>query len=158
MVVLLLTIGVIAMHSLGISHQMPAAALTAVPAAVLAPAVTTSAPVFDAPSSSRHPTGLMAMPPAWVAVPAVDSSYRITGITVVAVGMVGDDAMGGHGLMATCLAVISLLVLLLRRAPSGWFRPLEHPPSRPRSAIRHLRARWPAADDVSLSRLCVLRT
>lgn len=162
LVVQLLTIGVIAMHSLGTTHQMPMPMPipTVVPAAVLAAADITPAHAWDAPSSSPHPSGLMGMPPSWVTDAVVDSSTSIalsTPHTGSAASMAGDAAIGGHGLMAMCLAVVPLLVLLLRRAPSGWFRLLEHRPVQPRSAVRQMRARWPAAADVSLSRLCVLR-
>ena len=148
LVVLLLAAGVIALHSLGTGHH---GATTTGP---LSHVDMRSAAAAPSPMTSQAGHGAMSEA---TGIRHADGS-GCTGCSLSISEPPRNVAMlDGQGLMAMCLAVISVLVLLLRPAWRGWFRPPQYlwNPSQTATGVHHY---GPPAGSVSLSRLCVLRT
>lgn len=159
LVVFLLSAGVIAMHSLGATHHPPITSAMA------------SAPTHSTHSTSApKPTQVV---PWWVSGSAPSPEYAaasgcavcaaVTGAAVTGAAVSGhlisavDGAgMSGHGLLAMCLAVLPFLALVLRRTWRGWLRVSQL--WVPRSPAVGGGPRWRAGGEVSLTRLCILRT
>lgn len=195
MVVLLVTAGVIGMHSLGATHHMAvSAAMTTadmpittpeppfaqtkhrVPltAGFVAPIVRSGAHTVIAGSTLA--SDCATCPGAHAhrrehghvdrAASSVDRTVTLVAVTQGAVmqgavtrGAVTQGAvMGGHGLMAMCLAVLPLLALVLNRAVRGWSRLTQQ--RIPVPLLAGSGARWwpPPNTAVSLTRLCIQRT
>ncbi len=190
MVVLLLTAGVIGMHSLGATHHVPlSAAMTTVDMPI-----TTSEPAL---AQTQHLVQFSAGFVAQIAEPAahtvptgptpaaecatcpdvhayqkehghhdraasnVDRTVTLGAATlgaVMQVAVIQGAMVGGHGLMAMCLAVLPLLALVLHRADRGWSRLTQQRIPVPLLARGGGRW-WPTPiTTVSLTRLCIQRT
>jgi hypothetical protein len=149
--VLLLAAGVIAMHSLGIGHH------GAPPATGGSSLVEVRSGTARSPMTGQDGHGGLSEGAATWPFKQSNSS----GCTNCSVSknepLWNIAALDGRGLMAMCLAVSSVLVLLLRPAWRGWFRPPQRlrNPVEPATGAPH---DGPPAGSVSLWRLCVLRT
>ena len=157
---LVLAVGVVVMHALGVGHHG---------AAVGAPTGAAASHATGGHASGDHDPGAPASvdlastaPVAPTAPPAHMSSAEHGPAAVVAdvaVTVRVAVAGAGHGAMVMCLAVLPLLLLLRRPAERAWFR---RAPSSVRRRLAGLSASWlslpPGRAGPSLAELCILRT
>lgn len=145
--ILVLSVGVIGMHSLGASHHPPATAQTTTATHDMVSMSTMSSMSSESPvpSAAKRPVASVA-------------GFGVSVTAVTQATVMADTVMAGHGLMVMCLAVLPLLGLLLRRSGDGWFRLSRDHIHVPRSSADDVRAEPPPCAAVSLARLCILRT
>lgn len=146
--VILLSCGVVAMHSLGAGHPGMGHALG-----------------HDAgPAMSAHPVDDME-PNAdstnheLVGVPAASLNHDVLGCSQCVVSAApGPDQRGGHAGLAMCLAVLSLLVWVVLRRQRQPFRMVRSLGYAGRRAFSGLVRGPPSFRTPSLSELCICRT
>ncbi len=146
--VVLLSCGVVAMHSLGAGH------LGMMHPLGHDPGPTMSAHPVDDMEPNANPTSR-----EFVGVPAASVNHDGLGCPQCVVGAApGPDQTGDHGGLAMCLAVLSLLVWVVlrrQRRPVRTMRRLGHAGRRAFSGLV-----WgpPGSRTPSLSELCICRT
>lgn len=159
LVTLVLALGVVAMHSLGIGHHAPAQGAT-VTQPIAAPAPTPDHTVghhsvggsdgTDAPTAA--PTDAPTDASRGV---AVEPTCLSAGVATAAGAVV---SRATHGATVVCLAVLPLLLLLRRRGERAWFAPGL---ALARRTVGVATATWstvrPGRAGPTLSELCILR-
>jgi len=154
---LVLAVGVVVMHALGVGHHG---------AAVGAPTGAAASHATGGHASGDHDPGGPASVDLASTAPVAPTAHMSSAehgpaavVADVAVTVRVAVAGAGHGAMVMCLAVLPLLLLLRRPAERAWFR---RAPSSVRRRLAGLSASWlsrpPGRAGPSLAELCILRT
>lgn len=154
---LVLAIGVVVMHALGVGHHG---------AAVASPTGSAASHATGGHAPSDHDLGGqasddLASSALMTSTAHMSSAGHGAGAVVADVAVTSSITLASvrHGAMVMCLAVLPILVLLRRRGDRAWL-------ARARSSVRRaptgLPASWssipPGRAGPSLSELCILRT